>query len=356
MGFIRKYAGRIIAALLAVILLQSAALLSVLAALDGQKMPQQETVGQTEEEMPAWLVAEQEEEAEEEPESVTEPEPEPEPVGLSAKDIFADAKVISHGMGKIEGVTTLNCLESFRLQYEKGVRVFEVDLRMTSDLQVVLRHDWRAGWQEGISETHIPTLAEFCSKPLLGKYTALSFRDLLLLMKEYPDVCIVTDSKFTDAETVTVQFEAMLRDARELGMDAVFDRIVVQVYSELMFKVVDSVGDFPHYIYTLYNTGFNQTVEAFGDVADFCSENGIDGITMWSYWWRETFAPIAQEHGLSVYVHTVNDVTAAMELIESGVSAIYTDEIVPADFEKTETEETADETAEETTENAAEGE
>ena len=28
----------------------------------------------------------------------------------------------------------------------------------------------------------------------------MSFRDLLLLMEEYPDICIITDTKFTDAE------------------------------------------------------------------------------------------------------------------------------------------------------------
>ena len=113
---------------------------------------------------------------------------------LTAVDILAASPVISHGMGKIGDVTTLNCLEGFQQQYANGVRVFEVDLRMTHDLQVVLRHDWRAGWQEGVSETAVPTLEEFLSKPLLEEYTPLSFRDLLLLMAEHPDICVVTDT------------------------------------------------------------------------------------------------------------------------------------------------------------------
>ena len=345
MKYFRKYGMQIIAALLALVLVQSVALLSVLAALEQQDAQAIETEkkenntqtmgnmtvpGRSDDDAAEGDAAD-DEAAQEDPvqDLVTVVAPADAP---SAAEILAETTVISHGMGMIDGVTTLNCLESFLEQYEKGVRVFEVDLRLTSDMQVVLRHDWRAGWQDGVSERSIPTLEEFRAKALLEKYTALSFRDLLLLMVEYPDICVVTDSKFTDAEVVTLQFEAMLNDARELGLESLFDRIVVQVYSELMFKVVDNLGEFPHYIYTLYNTGFDQSVESFEEIAAFCGENGIGGVTMWSHWWREGFAPAARQYGLSVYVHTVNDREQACALIASGVSGVYTDEIIPDDL------------------------
>lgn len=333
MEFIRKYAVQIIAVLLIICVAQSAAL--VAAPHENEELPGS---GQPEAEQTRGGMAEEMQDEEEtapapetESEAESEPEtaPEPEPQWIPAKEILDGSRIIAHGMGKIEGVTVLNCLESFQMQYEQGVRVFEVDLRVTKDLQVVLRHDWRAGWQDGVSELSIPTLEEFKAKPLLEKYTPMSFKDLLLLMKEYPDICVVTDTKFVDEELVTIQFEAMLRDAAELGMSNIFERIVVQVYTDLMFKVVDNIGDFPNYIYTLYKTGFNQTEESFEKFAVFCRDNGIDGVTMWHYWWHDEFAPIAEEYGLSVYVHTVNDTEAAARLIASGVSGVYTDEIAP---------------------------
>lgn len=341
MKYFRKYGMQIIAGLAALVLVQSVALLSVLAALDRQDTAEKEenniqTVGdmtvpgRLDDNMAVGDAAEDDTVQEDQSQgAITVVAPANAP---SATEILAETTVISHGMGMIDGVTTLNCLESFLAQYEKGVRIFEVDLRLTSDMQIVLRHDWRAGWQDGVSERNIPTLEEFRAKALLEKYTALSFRDLLLLMVEYPDICVVTDSKFTDAEVVTLQFEAMLRDARELGLESLFDRIVVQVYSELMFKVVDNLGDFPHYIYTLYNTGFDQSVESLEEIAKFCTENSITGVTMWSHWWKEEFAPVAQQYGLAVYVHTVNDREQACALIASGVSGVYTDEIIPDDL------------------------
>lgn len=252
----------------------------------------------------------------------------------TAWEILADARLITHGLGEVDGATTLNCLEGFQARYEQGVRVFEVDLRLTADQQVVLRHDWRAGWQSGISEVSIPTLKEFLSRPILKRYTPLSFRDLLLLMEEYPDVCVITDTKFTDAEIVTLQFEAMLRDAEELGLSYLFDRMIIQVYDPLMFKVVDGVRHFSGYIYTLYSEGFSTTEADFREKAAFCAENGIGGITMWDRWWREGFAPVAEEYGVSVYVHTVNDPASARSLLDGGVGGVYTDSLIPADLEE----------------------
>lgn len=373
-------------ALLALVLVQFVALAALLAAHDGRKTEpsppaaqeaQEAALSAEEENIPAWL----------EPVEETVAEKEPPEDALSAPDILADASLIAHGMGAVaapedgaadsaaasgdpdggasgdetadaltdangrELVTVLNCLEGFQAQYAAGVRVFEADLRLTSDMEVVLRHDWRAGWQEGVSETSIPTLEEFLETPVLGEYTPLSFQDLLLLMEEYPDVCIITDTKFTEAEVVTAQFTAMLSDAKELGLTYLFDRFVIQVYDELMFKVVDGLHHFPHYIYTLYATGFAGTEGAFRAAASFCADNGFLGLTLWDYWWREAYAPIARELGVAVYVHTVNDAQEARELLDQGVSGIYTDTLTPADL-TAETSTSGGETPERTEEGA----
>ena len=313
--------------LLAIIALQFVGLLGLLLAEDRQpssdgsaEVSGDTSAGAEDTDLPDWLRPA-------DPEPVREKEP---PEGaLSAEDILSGAQVIAHGMGAVEGVATLNCLEGFQQQYERGVRVFEADLRLTSDLQVVLRHDWRSGWQAGISETAIPSLEAFCNRPLLEQYTPLSFRDLLLLMEEYPDVCIITDTKFTDAEIVTLQFKAMLSDAEELGLSYLFDRMVIQVYSQLMYTVVDSLQHFPHCLYTLYAEGFGRTEAAFREIAAFCDENGILGVTMWDYWWDPSYAPIAGEYGIRAFAHTVNDPEEARSLLDSGISAVYTDTLAP---------------------------
>ena len=252
----------------------------------------------------------------------------------SAPEILGSSHIVAHALGAVDGIEGLNCLEGFKEAYDNGVRVFEADLRMTADGRVVLRHDWLGNLQDGVDTTHIPTLDEFFTKPILGKYTQLSFRDLLLLMAQYPDICVITDTKFTDAEPVTEQFRSMLDDARGLGMSYLFDRMVIQVYSPDHFTIVDGVYHFPHYIYTLYQESFGQTEDAFRRKAVFCEENGIMGITLAQERWDEDYFPIANWRGIRVFVHTVDDASEARQLLRSGVTGVYSDSLIPADVEE----------------------
>jgi len=259
----------------------------------------------------------------------------------TATEILADTDIIAHGMGTIGGLRTPNCLEGFLAQYKAGVRVFEADLRLSRDGKVVLRHDWwPANWQEGISWVHIPTREEFLSKKIQGEYTPLSFRDLLLLMRMYPDICIVTDTKFTESDVFSIQFDAMLADAHELGLTYLFDRIAVQVYSGNMHTALDNIYPFPHYIYTLYQdveAPFQGTAEDFRTKAAYCKAHGIEGITMVDSLWNPAYAAIADEYGITVYVHTVNDAEEAEALLASGVDAVYSDSLTPGDLGEEET-------------------
>lgn len=230
-------------------------------------------------------------------------------------------------MGEVDGRAYLNCLEGFQAMYAQGVRVFEADLELTIDGKIVLRHDWSFDVQDGIGADAIPTREDFLAVPILGEYTPLSFRDLLLLMEEYPDICVITDTKYTGPETAAAQLRLMLEDAQELGLTKLFDRIVIQIYNRAMGETLAERFGFPHYIYTLYAEGFEQTADAFRELAAYCANHGIEGVTMWADWWDPAYAPIAQTFGVRVYAHTVNDPEQARQLLDSGISAVYTDSL-----------------------------
>ena len=318
---------RLIAATLAFIILT----LTVLSIVTGVKLRR------TRDRLGEYVAAEEARLAEEEAERLRNaipPEKEKPANERDAMDILSEQRIVAHALGEVDGIAGLNCLEGFRENYDAGVRVFEADFRMTSDGYVVLRHDWRRGWQPNISEKQIPTLEQFRDTPINRKYTPLSFGDLLLLMEQYEDICIVTDSKFVDAEVVTAQLEAMLNEARRLGRSYLLDRMIVQVYSQLHYKVVDNLHHFPHYIYTLYQDGFTGTEEGLRERLEFVRERGIEGLTLEESVWRPEWMELAEEAGVKVFVYTVNDAARAKELLEGGVSAIYTDRIKPAELEE----------------------
>lgn len=248
---------------------------------------------------------------------------------LSGPEILAETPVIAHAMGAVnwEG-GYYNSLEAFQASYAAGIRVFEIDLALTRDGKAVLTHGW--------ADIHnIPTLEEFLSTPVQGpageQQTPLSFRKVLNLMVQYPDICVITDSKYTNPEMIALEFSSMLSDAEDLELTGLFDRIIIQLYNREMRQCLDALYSFPHFIYTLYVEGQPDSA-SFRDLAAYCAETGVMGITMWNSWWNDSFASAAEEYGVKVYVHTENDINAARSFLERGVSAVYTDRLTPDSF------------------------
>ena len=98
-----------------------------------------------------------------------------------------------------------------------------------------------------------------------------------------------------------------------------------------MYGIVSQIYPFRQYAYMLYKTFENApTVSQFRDAARFCSENGIDVIGLWDYWWKKDFVPIVQEYGLQVNLHTVDSAEKAQKYLDEGVSFITTNFLSPS--------------------------
>lgn len=232
---------------------------------------------------------------------------------------------VSHAMGQIEGKYYTNSLEAFKNAYTGGgYRVFEVDFSITRDNKIVLKHDWTN--EHGLpkfEEGYIPTLEEFKNEKIWGKYTTLDLKDLIQLMKDFPDIYIITDSKYGDYKTVVEEFQQLV-DCAEDDKECL-DRIIVQIYNNDMFDAVESVYHFENYIYTLYQRGYSNLDE----LAEFCRNNDIPVVVLPYDWWNNDVKEILGSNNLRVYLHTINDEKKVMEYFEQGVDGIYTDGFVP---------------------------
>ena len=248
-------------------------------------------------------------------------------------NLWQGSNIVGHSFGYIDGYSYTGSKEAFEENYEKGYRTFEVDLALTSDDKMVLRHDWDQPIQEGISSENIPTQEEFLSVPIYEMYTPLSFYDLCLIMQEYPDIWIVTDTKYRDEEVVKKQFSIIVSTAKECNAEEVLDRLVIQIYNESMYEALKEVYPFKSFIFTLYKR-WDGTTEEFIKICRWCIEHNVDVITMWEQPWNEEIREIAERYKRDVYLHTVNDVPTAVEYLKNGVRGIYTDGIRPEELEE----------------------
>lgn len=187
-------------------------------------------------------------------------------------------------------------------------------------------HFW-FGWEHDATDTdekYVPDLDEFMSTKVMKRFTALSGEDLILFMKDHPDIYIITDTKDTDPKTLAEPFKAMVALAEKNDCREVLDRFIVQIYCMYMYDMVQDVYHFPNYIYTLYQEGFGGETDRMEEFAKFCMLHDIDVITMGSKVYSEELSEIADRYNLQIFVHTVNNEDEFKSYIEKGIG-VYTD-------------------------------
>ncbi len=243
-------------------------------------------------------------------------------------------KLIGHAFYIVEEDTYTSSKEAFLNGYQNGLRTFEVDFQFTKDNELVLVHDWSLFPEfQGIA----PTLNEFVQNKIRGKYTPVTYRDLLNIMATYPDIWIITDSKYTDTDSVTKEFQYLKNVAEEMGLSSLLDRFIIQIYNEDMYDVILEIYPFQNFIFTVYQvfqenmtTGrpfSSEDDERFQQICLWSKKHNISYITFPKEFYDEQIQNIIVENDLQLFLHTENDESKAKEYFKEGVSGIYTDSL-----------------------------
>lgn len=243
-------------------------------------------------------------------------------------------KAIAHALGGLDGKSYLNSKESFISSYEKGVRLFEVDLTKTSDGVWVCRHNWNKplGQWKG-EDKKVLTAEEFLERPIYGKYTPMSLEDFFVLLKDYPDAFVLLDSKqysIRNYRRTLDDYSEYVKIAQNAGAEKVLAQLIPEIYNQAMFSGTALIYDFPSYIYSLWQ---EYSMEEIKEIAVFCKEKKIPAVTVYSKYWTEEIQEIFEKHGLQVYVYTVNEVSEAKKFMENGVAGICSDTLLDKDLE-----------------------
>ena len=242
--------------------------------------------------------------------------------------------IITHALGGLDGYTYLNSRESFINHYDKGCRFFEVDLSQTSDGVWVCRHNWKEpmGQWEG-DKKKVLSAEEFLNTPIYGKYTPMSFEDLLKLLDEYPDAFVTIDSKQYSVRNYqrTLEDYAQYREiAINAGLEHTLGQIIPELYNSAMYSGTTLVYKFPAYLYSLWQ---EYSIEELNDIADFCQANQIQAVSLYCEYWSEDVQKIFVERDILVYIYTINDEEKAREYVKAGAKGVCTDTLISENLE-----------------------
>ena len=238
---------------------------------------------------------------------------------------------IAHALGGLNEKNYLNSIDGFYSNYNNGYRIFEMDLRLTTDNIPVGRHKWGPNLSDPLSKGgYAVSYHTFKQIPLYGRYTPTAFLDILNLMQKYPDFYLMTDTKGSKTTTVKKQFTALVHIAKRAGKEKYLDRIIVQIYNDKMYDTVKSVYPFKHFLYTTYK----QHKETYYHILKFCKKNKIEAITSPEADINDYRMALVRKFGLYSYTHTINDSYNTKELMKLGTYGVYSDFVTPSNINK----------------------
>lgn len=116
-------------------------------------------------------------------------------------------KFIAHGGGKVDKLIKTNTLESLNYNYQNGAKLFELDLKLTSDQKIVAVHDWQSWKVMTNYEGNIPpSYSDFIKNKIYSNYNALDANMILDWFMSKKDAVLFTD-KLDDALLIKNRFD-----------------------------------------------------------------------------------------------------------------------------------------------------
>ena len=229
--------------------------------------------------------------------------------------------LIGHALYGIDNNFYTNSYESLNFGYSKGIKIFETDFLLTSDNKLILNHHWE--------NDEVLSYEEYMSHKIVGQYTPMDIKNLLLYMQEHKDIYIVVDTKqdYYDSTKFLDIYSKLVAEANNLD-SKLLDRFIIQIYDYNDLRNIKQIYNFKDYIFTVYKLHEISVLK----LISFCKFNNIDTIVFPQesiYYLDSLDIGFIKLCNLKLYAHTVNDEQTFIVLSDYGVDGIYTDSLSP---------------------------
>lgn len=224
-------------------------------------------------------------------------------------------KIIAHGGGSVNGHPMTNTINGLDGNYNRGVRLFEIDFAKTLDGKYIGLHGW-----DGYLSRYIDITVDEAKEPMnyqdildmevVNGWELINFDNLTSWLDEHEDAKIITDTKGDNIE---------LLKYIKTNYGEIMDNLIVQIYLEEEYETVKELG-YRGIIYTLYKIDGN-----VDEVIKFSKENELYGITLSNMRIEKGDWHKLLEIDTPIFIHTINDYKRAEELFDKNVDKIYSD-------------------------------
>ena len=250
-----------------------------------------------------------------------------EPMGVVPQhEGMFDSGLVAHALGGIDGYTYLNSKEGFEDSYARGMRFIEVDLCFSADDRLICSHGFKEAdvermGIEGVTVGNPPEYGAWDVMRFHDTYTTQDAEDILHYLETYPELYFEFDMRSLKGEDAYRMAEAVIDT---FGNDlALYQRILIQVYSPEMYEIFKEVYDFP--MMQFYMTkAFCKDIDTY---IEFCQNHEIMSIAISDTYVTQEVLDKLLNSGLKIMVHTVDDPEKAQLYLNQGVAVICTNHL-----------------------------
>ena len=236
-------------------------------------------------------------------------------------DIFSKP-LMGHAFGGMDDKTYHNTMAALEHGIETGYKDFELDFSYTTDGRLVLSHGWSPSNCKCLGITYKPdfdnmTYERVMNMPIHGN-PIMDARQFYERVKDEPDYRFEVDFHFVQ-EHRKEMVQELVKDFENDGQ--VLDRLLMQVYTQQMYQIIDGVYHFKNYSYLA-----GKYVYRLDEFLTFCLDKGICAIALRANLAKREYIDKIHNAGLYVMTYTVQrDADYAKHLLDSGIDTICTD-------------------------------
>lgn len=238
------------------------------------------------------------------------------------KKTVNEQNYVAHALGGVDEFGYTNSKEALENSYNNGFRIFEADVKLTSDKKLVCVHGWsKKDYEERLGieynkKNAIMDYETFMSLKIQGKYTPLSFRDLAKFIEEHQDMYVMIDIGSKSYEDTKEIYTKIVEDCN--NNDKVLQRLIVGGQTTKMIKAVKECYDFD--IINLYwpkESKREEKINTKEKFAEYCKQNGITSLSVAADRYDDDFGKYMKKNNIIVYVFTENEESKAKDILKS---------------------------------------
>lgn len=219
--------------------------------------------------------------------------------------------------------TNINSRESFEYSYGQGQRLFKFSTQFSAD-----------GVLFGIQAENRTPLFTFRQEQSAAGDTLLSFEDIVLLMLDYDDWWLITDTQYSKSPQAVAATFRYMEDTINRIDSSLVNRIVIQAYNQWIYYFVINHFQFSAFIYNLSDSVYDE------EIVDFLSTTGIAAVHASVDRMTTEFLGILSDIGVLAFVDlSLDEDRGQLEISEFISNLTHDDFMVLISLRKLESEE-----------------